>query len=36
MPVNNWLRSNLLTLAIWALAIAGAAELVRGVVNLLT
>jgi MYXO-CTERM domain-containing protein len=35
VPVNNWLRSNLLTLAIWALAIAGVAELVRGIVNLL-
>ena len=34
-PVNNWLRTNLLTVAIWALTIAGAAELVRGVVNLL-
>ncbi len=33
-PVNNWLRHNLLTLAIWVLAVGGAAEMVRGVVNL--
>jgi MYXO-CTERM domain-containing protein len=35
-PVNNWLRNNLLALAIWVLAIGGAAEMLRGVVNLLS
>lgn len=34
-PVNAWLRANLVRLAIWALAIGGAAEIVRGLVNLL-
>jgi Sap, sulfolipid-1-addressing protein len=34
-PVNAWLRSNLVVLAIWALTIAGAGLMVRGLVNLL-